>query len=86
LTADLQTRLRKAIGEQLNLHEFNMEGFDNDTPLFGEGLGLDSLDAVEMAEVIREQFGVRISSHEEGMRAFRSINAMAAFVAEKGGR
>lgn len=75
-----QAQLRNLLAAKLNLQELALDTFDNDAPLLGEGLGLDSLDAVELAEIVREQFGVRISTHEEGQAAFLSINALVSFI------
>ena len=53
-------------------------------PLFGEGLGLDSIDALELVVAIEREYQVEIPDAEGGSRAFASINALAAFVLEKG--
>jgi acyl carrier protein len=52
----------------------------DDTPLFGEGLGLDSVDALELVVALEKEFGVRIQSHEVGKEAFASVSALAAFI------
>jgi acyl carrier protein len=52
--------------------------------LFGDGLGLDSLDALQLAVGVEKRFGVSISDREEGRRAFQSINTLAAYLREKG--
>ena len=54
-----------------------------DAPLFGEGLGLDSLDAVELVVIVQKHFGIEIKDMEEARTAFQSVSALAAFI---GGR
>ena len=67
------------------MRELNLEGRDpssiaDDAPLFGEGLGLDSLDALQLAMAIEEQLQVRIPEGPDGRLAFASITALAAYV------
>jgi acyl carrier protein len=52
-------------------------------PLFGEGLGLDSLDAVELVVLIKKRYGVQIRDMEEGQAAFASINALADYIRQQ---
>lgn len=52
----------------------------DDAPLFGEGLGLDSVDALELVVVLEKEFGIRIQNHEVGREAFASVSALAAFI------
>lgn len=78
------TRLRADIKE-LIVKELNLEGrdpaaIDDDAPLFGEGLGLDSLDALQLAMSIEEKFGVRIPEGEAAKPIFRSVAAIAEHV------
>jgi acyl carrier protein len=56
------------------------QDIDNRAPLFGEGLGLDSLDAVELVMLLEKHFGVRITDSETARQAFRSINTLLAFI------
>ena len=72
-------KLKDIIIEELNLEDLSPEEIDDDAPLFGEGLGLDSLDAVE----VQKHFGVEIKNMEEGRFAFRSINSLGDFIAER---
>lgn len=52
----------------------------DDAPLFGEGLGLDSVDALELVVALEKEFGVRIQSHEVGKEAFASVSTLATFI------
>jgi acyl carrier protein len=75
--------LKKIIVEELNLEEISPEDIEDEAPLFGEGLGLDSLDAVEIVVLLEKHFGVEVKSLDEGREAFRSINALAAYIEER---
>ncbi len=79
----VKDQLKKIIIEGINLEEMRPEDIVDSAPLFGEGLGLDSLDAVELVVLIQKHFGVEIKDMEEGREAFRSIDTLAAFVEER---
>jgi acyl carrier protein len=79
----LKEQLKKIIIEGINLEEVRPEDIVDDAPLFGEGLRLDSLDAVELVVLIQKHFGIEIKDMEEGREAFRSIDSLAAFVEER---
>ncbi len=79
----VKEQLKKIIIEELNLEEISPEDIEDDAPLFGEGLGLDSLDAVEIVVLLEKHFGVEVKSLDEGREAFRSINALAAYIEER---
>lgn len=74
--------LKKQIIEVLSLEEVQPEDIDNDAPLFGEGLGLDSIDALELIVMMEKVYGIKIKDPSEGKEIFKSINTMAAFVKE----
>lgn len=81
----LKEALKKAIVADLNLEDVNPEEIADDAPLFGDGLGLDSLDAVELVVLLQKYFGVEIKDMEEGREAFTSIDALAAFIEQRRG-
>ncbi|HEX8796402.1 MAG TPA: phosphopantetheine-binding protein [Polyangiaceae bacterium] len=85
-TAALRAELKKLIVAELNLKGREPEAIEDDAPLFGTGLGLDSLDALQLAMVIEEKLGVRIPEGEEARAIFRSVRAIAEYVAKVRGR
>ena len=77
----LQKQLKKIIIEELNLEDIDISEINDDDPLFGdEGLGLDSLDAVELVVLIQKHFGVEIKDMEEGREALASISSLTDFI------
>jgi acyl carrier protein len=80
---DTKTKLKQVLVEELNLEDITPDEIEDDEALFGEGLGLDSLDAVELVVVVQKHFGVEIKDMEEGRPALQSINTLAAFIEEK---
>ena len=56
------------------------EDIDNDAPLFGEGLGLDSIDALELIVMMEKNYGIRVKDPSAGKEIFKSVNTMAAFI------
>jgi len=69
--------------EELQIEDLTPDEIDDDAPLFGEGLGLDSLDAVELVVQLQVYFGVEIKNIEEGKPALYSINTLIDFIRAK---
>ncbi|MDX1543953.1 MAG: phosphopantetheine-binding protein [Christiangramia sp.] len=78
--SDLHTDLKKSIIEQLNLEDMEVSEIENDEPLFGDGLGLDSIDALELIVLLEKDYGIKLSDPQQGKEVFNSINTMADFI------
>ena len=78
--SDLRTELKESIIEQLNLEELSIADIDNDDPLFGDGLGLDSIDALELIVLLEKDYGIKLTDPEQGKEIFISINKMAEYI------
>jgi acyl carrier protein len=73
-------RLKTLIVETLNLDGVIAETIDDESPLFGEGLGLDSIDALELVVMMEKEFGFRIENTDALREAFYSVATLAAFI------
>jgi acyl carrier protein len=77
----LEDRLKKLIVDTLALEDVDPASIETDAPLFGEGLGLDSIDALELALAIHTEFGVRTQENDEKNREYyRSVQSLAGFI------
>ena len=79
---ELKGRIKRLIVERLKL-EMDPEEIGDADPLFGEGLGLDSIDALELVLGLEQEFGVKIEDEEVGGEALASVDALADFVRDK---
>ncbi|MDB5135147.1 MAG: acyl carrier protein [Mucilaginibacter sp.] len=77
---ELMADLKEQIEVQLKLKNIKREDIGNDQPLFGEGLGLDSLDVLELIVLLKQQYKLRVSNPEDGLKVFRSVRTMAEFI------
>lgn len=82
-TEALKSELKQLIIETLHLEEIQPADIEDNAPLFGEGLGLDSIDALELVVALEKSYNVIIEDEEVGKKAFASIEALADFVIEK---
>lgn len=72
--------LKEQIIEQLNLQDVKPEDIGDDQALFGDGLGLDSIDALELIVLLQQKYKVKLSNAEEGPKIFRSVRTIAEFI------
>lgn len=77
---DLVLTLKKQIIDALNLEEMTPEDIGNDDPLFGEGLGLDSIDALELIVILDKFYGIKLANPSEGKEVFKSVSSIAEYV------
>jgi acyl carrier protein len=80
---DLKYTLKKQIIEELNLQDIKPEDIEDDAPLFGDGLGLDSIDALELVVLMEKYYGVKILDETVGKKVLASISSMAEYILEE---
>lgn len=76
----LVNELKTKIIEALKLVDLKPEDIDADAPLFGEGLGLDSIDALELMLLLEKNYGIKLKNPAEGKEVFKSVRTMAEFI------
>jgi acyl carrier protein len=76
----LIAKLKNEIIEVLNLTEMTPESIDENAPLFVEGLGLDSIDALELIVLLEKNYGLKLATAEEGKKVLRSVRSIAEFI------
>jgi len=77
---ELINMLKQQIVEQLNLKHIKPEDIGDDQPLFVDGLGLDSIDALELIVLLQQKYGIKLANPEEGPKVFHSVKALAEFI------
>lgn len=83
---DTEKAIKELIIEALNLEDLSPDDIDTTAPLFGDGLGLDSIDALELGVAIRRKYGVNLDVDSEEIRQhFESVANLAKFVGANGG-
>jgi acyl carrier protein len=80
---EVKTKLKELIISELNLEGKAPEDIDDAAPLFGEGLGLDSLDALQLAMAVEEHFGVQVPEGDEARPIFASVDSLAAHISKQ---
>jgi acyl carrier protein len=78
--SSVRANLKRLIVESLNLEGLTPEAIDDHAPLFGEGLGLDSVDALELVVALEKKYGISIQSHEVDKSVFASVASLGDFV------
>ena len=79
---ELIQTLKEQIIDALNLEEITPEDIDNDAPLFGDGLGLDSIDALELIVILDRFYGIKLANPAEGKAIFKNINTIADYISK----
>lgn len=79
---ELKRQLKQQIIEVLSLEEINPEDIVDNESLFGEGLGLDSIDALELIVLMEKNYGIRLNNPAEGKAIFASLDTMADYIAQ----
>ncbi len=79
---ELTQELKEKIIEQLNLEDFSVEDIDDNDALFGDGLGLDSIDALELIVMLDKDYGIKLTDPEKGKEIFKSVAILANYIAE----
>ncbi len=79
---DLKLALKQQIIESLNLQGMTPADIDDNAPLFGEGLGLDSIDSLEMMVLLERNYGIKIEDAREGRKVLQSVQSMAEYIQE----
>lgn len=77
---ELIEQLKVQIIKQLNLEDIEPEDIDPEDPLFGNGLGLDSIDALELIVLLEKEYGIKIENPKDGQKIFFSVKSMAEFI------
>lgn len=78
--SELKENLKRQIIDQLKLKDITPADIADDTPLFVQGLGLDSIDALELIVLLQQQYGLKIERAEEGPIIFRTVNSIAEYI------
>jgi acyl carrier protein len=79
---DLKLELKQQIIAALNLEDVKPEEIADDAPLFGDGLGLDSIDALELIVMMEKHYGIKLSDPSQGKAIFQSVNTMADYISK----
>lgn len=78
----LKQELKEKIIEQLNLEDISVEEIGDNDILFGDGLGLDSIDALELIVMLDKDYGIKLTDPKEGRKIFESVEVMAKYITE----
>jgi acyl carrier protein len=79
---DLKLELKQQIIAALNLEDVKPEEIADDAPLFGDGLGLDSIDALELIVMMEKHYGIKLSDPSQGKAIFQSVDTMADYISK----
>ena len=82
MSEELIAAVKQLIIDALRIEGMSPADIDSDAPLFGEGLGLDSIDALQLVVAMEKEYGVVVPDAATGTKVFQSVRAMAAYIAE----
>lgn len=77
---ELILEFKKHLIEELNLEDLKPEDIDNNAPLFGEGLGLDSIDALEILLILERKYGIKLRNTADAKAVFKSVRTIAEYI------
>ena len=80
--SELIATLKVQIIEQLNLQHLKPEDIGDDQPLFVEGLGLDSIDALELIVLLQQKYGIKLANRQDGPLVFKTVKSIADYITE----
>ena len=86
MTTDLRRKLKELLIERLKFEDMSPDDIPDDEPLFGGGLGLDSIDALEIVVMLESEFGIKVKNETSARDSFRSISTLANYVESKLGQ
>jgi acyl carrier protein len=82
----LVLKLKENIIKYLNLLDLAPNDIDNEQALFGDGMGLDSIDSIELAVMLEREYGIKINDPKEGRKIFVNINTMVDYILQNSGK
>jgi acyl carrier protein len=82
-TTDLKRKLKELLIERLKFEDMTPEDIDDDAPLFEGGLGLDSIDALEIVVMLESEFGIKVKNESSARDYFKSISSLAEYIGSK---
>jgi acyl carrier protein len=82
MSEELIPTVKQMIIDALRIDGMTPDEIDSDAPLFGEGLGLDSIDALQLVVAMEKEFGTVVPDAATGTKVFASVRSMAAYIAE----
>ena len=81
--SDLKEKLKRELIKQLSLEDMETDEIEDAAPLFGDGLGLDSIDALEIIVLLEKEYDIKINDPREGKEIMYSIDSLAAFIEDQ---
>lgn len=86
MTNDLRRKLKELLIERLKFEDMTPDDIPDDEPLFGGGLGLDSIDALEIVVMLESEFGIKVKNETSARDSFKSITTLANYVESRLGQ